>query len=312
MNRVVVSFISHLLWLAVFLGFLPFIGYTQQKDFSLGNFSFSLSPKVLETGTITEFALGYAYTDQFAGDLRLRYTTIAQNEDLLGVDDSLNAVNEKIFEIFLLPMEYRFLINPEINGQIGLGIYYEYDKLVEKGYFDMPDWGEERINSYTNDFSMHIIGPILDTRFIYRGWWFNLTIAGGIVPVFYVGAHQKIGIVPLVQDYMDYSQNTVNGPYVYTDLSCTFFKYVSLVFLYDFARRNYKIATVNDANEWYTPDTTLISQSFKLEASLLIPFGSGIYAQLGYGHAFDSMQVDSASPIRTNEHYLICSFKKDK
>jgi hypothetical protein len=218
------------LLLSVFLVLVSFPVYTQEQAFSFGSFSFSLSPKILKDGSITDIGLGLKYAEKLSGELRFRYTSIAKNESLEDVADSLNAVNESIFEVFFLPVTYTFLNMENITIHAGGGTYYEYGNLTEKGFFNMPaleNLGKERVNSYTNDFSMHVVGPLIDAGVRYRAAWFRAALSAGIVPVFFLGASQKMGMVPLLDPhYADYSQSTAGSPYFYVNLDCVLFKYV--------------------------------------------------------------------------------------
>ncbi|MDR0411573.1 MAG: hypothetical protein LBH75_06330, partial [Treponema sp.] len=44
--------------------------YTQNSRLSIGGFSFSLSPKILEDGSITDVGVGLDYAERFRGELR--------------------------------------------------------------------------------------------------------------------------------------------------------------------------------------------------------------------------------------------------
>jgi hypothetical protein len=158
-----------------------------------------------------------------------------------------------------------------------------------------------------------MLGPNIEIGFTYRANWLNLSAHGGIVPIFYLNAHQKMGIIPLLEpNYADYSQSTWGSPYFYADLSFILFKYISLAFLYDSSRLNYKVIDFDNSLNWYNPERTVVSQSLKLEASLLIPLQGSLYTQIGYGHTFDFIQLDSASPIQSSKQYLILSVKMIK
>jgi hypothetical protein len=174
----------------------------------------------------------------------------------------------------------------------------------------LQNLGKERVNSFTNDFTMHIVGPDLELGFAWRSAYVNLSANAGIVPIFYLSARQKTGIVPLMDPhYADHSQQTSGSPYLYADIGFIIWKYVSLAFLYDFSRLNYKVIDFDDNLQWYTPERKVTTQSLKIETSLLIPLGGDIYTQIGYGHTFDSTQLDSASPVKSSRQYLILTAK---
>jgi hypothetical protein len=257
--------------------------------------------------------MGLDYTDQLRGELRFRNTISSKNEELAGLADSLNAVNENIFEVFFLPVEYAFVKSPSVRLWAGAGVYYEYDKLTEKGFFNMPELetiGRERVNAYKNDFAMHIIGPLIDAGVDFNTGWLNTSLSLGIVPLFFLTTTQKMSIVPLFDPhYADYTQDTRGSPYFYARLDSTFFKYINLVLLYDTAQLQYKAIDFDDTLHWITPESTVLTQSLKIEASLLLPIGNMSF-QMGYGYTFDSTRFDSASPIDGNRQYIILTARK--
>jgi hypothetical protein len=281
----------------------------------MGRFSFSLSPKVLKNGSIIDMELGYEYTEKYAGELHLRFSTETKNEQFdETIPDSLNAIDKSNFEVFLMPFRYFIIKRPHIKFMAGAGIYYGHNKLNEKGYFNMPsleNLGKERVNSFSNDFLRHTIGPDIVLGFEFLIDWFDISVHGGIVPIFYLYAYQKMGIIPLLEpNYADYSQNTWGIPYFYADVNIILFKYISFALLYDFSRLNYQVIDFDDNLNWNALDRAIIAQSYKLEASLLAPLGSEVYAQIGYGHTFDSTRIDSVSPIHNSRQYLILSVRK--
>jgi hypothetical protein len=246
------------------------------------------------------------------GELRFRNTTTSKNEEFAYVVDSLNAAQENIFEVFLLPVEYTFIRTANSRAWLGGGLYYEYDKLAEKGFFDMPAL-ETRVNSYTNDFSMHIIGPLIDAGVDFNMGCLNTTLSAGVVPLFFLHASQEMSMTPLLDpDYADYTQDTTGSPYFYARLDSVFFKYVNLVLLYDVAQLRYQsidFEFVDDHFDWIHPESKVLTQSLKIETSLLLPLG-GMSFQIGYGYTFDSTRFDSALPVMDNRQYIILTARK--
>jgi hypothetical protein len=290
-------------------------GYAQEPTkLSMGNVGFSFAPKILKEGSITDLGVSLKYTDTMSGAVNLRYTAISKNEELLDVADSLNAVTERIFEVFLLPVQYSLFSTERYTLYLGGGAYYEYDALNEKGFFNMPaleSLGKERVNSYTNDFSMHVFGPLLEGGFRYTGEWSTVALTGGIVPVFLLGSSQKMEMVPLLDPhYADYAQTTGGSPYFYVNLDCTLFRYFNVAALYDFVHLDYKTINFDEQFTWYTPQQETIAQSLKIEVSGLLPLGNGMSFRIGYGFTFDWMQFDAASPSLSNRHYAILTVKK--
>jgi hypothetical protein len=284
-----------------------------------------LSPKILKNGSILDAGLGLSYTVRWGGEIRFRNTIITENKELAGVADSLNAVDENIFEIFFLPAEYSFIRTPKVRLWIGGGAYYEYDKLNEKGFFNMPELeaiGRERVNAYTNSFSMHVVGPLIDLgfrflvklfevdRFNIGALGFDVTLSGGVVPVFFLASSQEMGMVPLLDPHdAEYDQTTTGSPYWYVSLNATLFRFINVVLLYDMSQLKYKNIGFDDNLNWITSENTVVTHSFKVEASLLIPLG-GMQAQIGYGYTFDSTRLGGETPITGNRQYLILTAKK--
>jgi hypothetical protein len=93
-------------------------------------------------------------------------------------------------------------------------------------------------------------------------------------------------------------------------MSFVLFKFISLALLYDFSRLKYQVIDFDGDLKWYHPERTVLSQSVKLEASLLIPWSSPVYIQIGYGHTFDFVQLDAGDPVRSGRHYFICALNK--
>jgi hypothetical protein len=286
--------------------------FSQETHIHMGDVNFFLSPKILEDGSITDIGLGLKYSNRWGGELRFRYTTLSRNEKLQDVSDSLNAVDESIIEIFLLPAKYKLFDVSPFSFYLGTRVYYEFDKLNEKGFFNMSvleNLGKERVNSYTNDFSMHVVGPLVELGFDYKAAYFSASISGGVVPIFFLNSSQKMSIVPLLPDYADFSQNTTGSPYFFIDFDSTLFKYINIAFHYNFVHLDYKSIDFDDNLAWYNPERKVDTQSIKIEGALLIPIGGDISARIGYGYIYDTIKLDSVSQ-NINNHYVIFTVKK--
>jgi hypothetical protein len=283
----------------------------------LDSFFFSLSPRAMEDGSITDASLGYRYTEKFSGELRLRRSEETKNEEFDNTDASLNAIHSTIYEVFFFPFEW----NPDISGarlRLGIGAYYYDEALKEKGFFDMAvlnSLGKASLNSYTNDFSLRIVGPLVDTGFVWRkSDWFGVSLSGGVVPIFYARTNQDVSIVPLMSPVRaDYSQNTFGSPYLYADLSLIVLRYASVSIAYDYTRLKYNVLDFTydgSGFTWDTPGRTVTLQSLRLEGALRIPLGADIHAEIGGGCIFDSVKIDSGSAVHTNKNYITVSGKK--
>jgi hypothetical protein len=295
--------------------FVPAGAFPQNQHFDFGRFSLFSSSKILKDGFDTDLGLGYAYTGHFSGELRLRFSGESKIEKFdENVSDSLNAMSKNAFTLFLMPLEYFFVKNTNARFHAGLGAYYQYETLSEKGYFNMPALealGKEKVNSFSNDFSTHTLGPNIEAGFAYKTAWLDVSVRAGVVPVFWLYTNQQMRIDPLMEpNYADYSKNTWGSPFVYGDLNVIFFDFISLALLYDFSRLKYNVIDFDSNLQWYNPERTVISQSLKLEASLLILLPSSVYTQIGYGHAFDTVQLDSGEPVGNGKHYFIFTVNK--
>jgi hypothetical protein len=289
----------------------------QNQSFGNGNLSFSLSPKVLKDGSILDAALGWHYTANRAGTLRLRFSTTAKNEQFdETVPDSLVAIEDSRFETFLTPFEYALLNKPSVQIKVGAGVYYNYYTLTEKGFFDMPILDQlalPRVNSFANEATMHLVGPHAALGMSVQSEWFSMTINAGVVPYFYLNAEQRMSIIPLMEPgWASNTQDTAGSPYLYADLAVTLFKYVSIAVLYDYTKLAYRVVDFDfydDEFKWLTPEREVVSHSLKVEACALLPLGGDVYAQLGYGYTFDYTQTDSAPALETNRQYAILTLK---
>jgi len=294
---------------------IPSLAFSQER-INIGNFNFFLSPKIMEDGSIIDVGFGLYYNDSWGGEIKLRYTSTEKNEEISGTEDSLNAIKEKMFEIFFLPAEYRLIDKSNFRFWAGIGLYYEYDNLYEKGFFNLPvletlDPPRERVNSYNNDFRMHIFGPLIETGISYLSPHFSVNLSCGLVPVFFMSADQKMSIVPLLDPTIaDFSQTTWGSPHFFINFENTIFKYVNLMLIYDAAWLNYQVVDFDENLKWIHPDRNVVTHSLQTEISFLYPFSYEMSFQLGYGYMINFVSLDSAPAVSNNKHYIILSTKK--
>jgi hypothetical protein len=158
---------------------------------------------------------------------------------------------------------------------------------------------------------MHILGPLAEAGLRLRTRPVDLKLNMGITPVFYLRRDQSVQIKPYMGSaYFDHSQDTGGSPYMYGELSGIFFRFLSLSFLYEYARLDYDLISIDGNKNWITPTEELVSQSFTIEASVLLPLGGGLYLQAGYGHSFEAITTKSSTPDEENTPYLIIGTKK--
>jgi len=290
---------------------------SQGSSFSFGNFSFSLTPRILQDGSMIDFSFGMLYSGSLSGEIQFRSTQSAKNEEISGADDSLNAVKETIYEVFLLPVQYRFVQKDNFRVMAGAGLYYEYDKLNEKGFFTLNFLEEldppmERVNSYKNDFTMHLVGPLLDGKVSYNAQWFNFGFSAGIVPVFYAHFAQKLSMEPLLYPgAASLAEGTHGSPYFYFILDAIIAKYLNATFSFNYAGLTKKVIDVDDKLlGWIYPEQSVVNRSIMIEISALLPVGNGMSFQAGYGYMHNFISMDSDPAIEEGRHYLILSTKK--
>jgi hypothetical protein len=297
---------------------LSFPVFAQSRDepaeLVLGNLNLSLDTNVLEDGSETKFSLGYRYTPSIEGGLRISYVQMSYNDTLYDLQDSLVAYDELMLEIFLLPFRYHFFNDSILSFNVAAGAYYEYNTVKQHGYFNMPALAPDSLNTYRNDFSMHVLGPLAETGLRIRLNLMNITLNLGIVPIFYLRRDQSLQMNPYMgPDYFDHSQNTSGSPYVFGELNGVFFRFLSLSLLYNYFKIDYDVISINaTTRNWMTPGEELVSKIFKVEASVLLPLGGGFSFQVGYGYSFDTIEIDSGTPVHENNHYFIIGTKKDK
>jgi hypothetical protein len=235
------------------------------------------------------------------------------------VPDSLNAASTNNWQVFLFPFDYYFQAGP-FNTWLGAGIYYNYTALAEKGFFNMPTLEilhHERVNSYTNDFSMKVMGPILDGGIRYPiADWLNTSLSVTLIPIFWLWTDQHTAIVPLMDPLaLDFSQSSTGSPYFFMDFKASLFRYVSLALMYEYSKLKYQVIdfTYDAATEdfaWAIPERTVIARSFKIEVTVLLPIGKEFGIELGYGRASNSTEIVSSSVLQEDKQYVIFSAKK--
>ncbi|MDR1248448.1 MAG: hypothetical protein LBK63_04005 [Treponema sp.] len=303
---------SALILLVMLLSF-PAFAQSSDKPFELilGRLNFSLGTDVLEDGSQTDILLGYRYAPSAEGEIRFRYVKESYNDNMYDLEESLIANDEITFEIFLLPLRHHFFDNSTLSFNAAAGLYYDYNALNQHGYFNRTDLTPS-LNTQRNDFSMHILGPIVEAGLHFQTQPVDVQLKTGIVPIFYLRRDQSMRMKPFMGDeYFDHSQDTSGSPYFYGELNGIFFKFLSLSLLYEFARIDYDVIGIDGAaKKWTTLEEELITHSLKAEASVLLSFGRGLYFKVGYGHSFDTIILNSSTPVEDNAPYLIIATEK--
>ena len=296
------KFISIILLAFVFAA-LPERAAAQESEgfaLGLGRYYMSVTPKILDDGLQNDVLFGLFYTDAMnvSGEIRLRSTKEAAN-DKVWVEDSLLTRESQIYELFFLPVNYRFVKTSYISIQAGVGAYYEYNKLNENGFFNdkefFPPPGDDRYSSYVNDFTGHSIGPLLDLGVGFNHAFFRGNFSFGLVPIFSLNRVQHWSLLPFMNPNPSYSVSSESscGPYYYMSLDLNFdIKYFSflITLLNEYSNLEYKAAGFNITNQWETITEKIKYKKFALEISVLANLGgSGLKPQIGYGRIFDEV-----------------------
>jgi hypothetical protein len=205
--------------------------------------------------------------------------------------------SRKVCEVFLLPLNYYFFRGAELTLHAGLGLYYDYSKLNENGFFNDSSLyepaGEDNYSAYTNDFTAHALGPLLDIGVTYKRGIFYGAFSLGSVPVHYLNRKQSWKLSPFMNPAPSYSvaSKSVYGPYFYANIDVIInLKYISLFasLLGEYSRLRYTAAGHDTNNEWVDVEENVNNKVLSFEISILIPLGkSGIQPQIGYGRSFD-------------------------
>jgi len=263
----------------------------------------SVTPKILEDGVQTDLLFGMFYTDamKMAWEIRLRSVNGAANDTINDIEDSLLARERQVYEVFFLPLDYHFLRKSGFTLRAGAGGYYNYNKLYENGFFNdrdlyYPAYTEDHYSAYTNDFTGHAAGPLLDIGLAYSGKYISSSFSFGCVPFYYLKRDQLLKITPYMNPTPVYtvSSESTSSPYLYQILDVAVnLKYVSLFFslINEYSRLQYTAAEISGATgEWTNLEVEKINKTFALEISLLVNLGkSGFMPQLGYGRIFDEV-----------------------
>jgi hypothetical protein len=303
--------------LLIFLLF-PCLAYAENKSLGFGIAGFFLDTRIMEDGSVTNVGFDLSYNNIWGGEIRGQAAKTSTNEEVddFAVTDSLIAVKETVYELFLLPIQYRSTTDWNLQWRAGVGLHYEYQESNQKGYMDMPELetlGFARINSYTDDFSMHLFGPLMDAAAGYDTEWLNISFSGGVVPVYFLAAAEKQRMFPLF-DTVNHSQKTWGSPYFYLELDSILFKYVNLTTKYNYSRLKYEVIDLDfdgNTNKFLPvfPESAVVSQSLMFEISALLPVGD-IKFRIGYGYMLNFYTLDSGNPVSGNKHYLVLSGKK--
>ena len=303
--------------LFIFLLF-PCLAYAQDEpiDLKLGRFSFFIDTALMADGSMNNAGFGFDYNDVWGGEIRGQFTQTSETE-YSSTPDTLTTFKETVVEMYLLPAQYKPAINQNLQWRFGAGLYYEYQKSDQKGSVEIPalsSYSLETHNSFTDDFSAHIAGPLLDIGLKYNSEWFDISFSGGFVPAYFLTTTEKQRMSSLYA--AEHSQKKWGSPYFYLGLDSVVLKYINLAVKYNYARFKYDVIdfyTEGDASAIKFipafPESSVVSQSLLFEISAVLPLGSADF-QIGYGHMLNVFTPDSGNIVRENKPYLILSGKK--
>jgi hypothetical protein len=286
---------------------------TKGFDLELGRYYMSVTPKVLEDGVQYDLSFGLFYTDamKLAGEIRFRSVKTSGNDEVWEIADSLLAWDQQVYEVFLLPLNWHFFKKSGFTLRAGAGLYYNYSRLEEKGYFNDSSLyepaGPDHYNAYGNDFTGHALGPMLDAGLSWHKGSFYASFSSGVVPIFYLNQKQAWKLSPLIHPpSYTVSGESSSGPYYYFSLDMALnLKYLSLFFtlFHEYSRLSYTAVGFDDAGTWTSFDVIKEYRVLALEISLLINLGlGGFMPQIGYGRTFDEASG--------GKNYLLLGVKK--
>lgn len=273
----------------------------------------SVTPKVLENGVQTDYSFGMFYKEagKIAWEIKFRQINGTENDEVWDITDSLLSRDRKVYEIFLLPINWRFFRKSGFTLRAGAGIYYDFNELNEKGYFNdstlFEPAGPDTYNAYANKYSGHALGPLVDVGLSWKKNFFYTELSFGIVPTFYLLRNQTWNLSP----YMSPSAYSVSsesfcGPYYYLTLNVAFnFKYASLFLslLNEYSVLKYTAAGFTDTGGWADVDEENKNKTLAVEASILFNLGlGGFMPQIGYGRTLDE--------VKGGGNYLLLGVKK--
>jgi hypothetical protein len=317
-NKIIVSVFILL------LAFTPLLAQEKEGyDLDFGRFRIASTPKILDDGLQNDFLFGLFYTDamKLAGDLRVRYINGSEtNVTFWDIEDSMLNRSRQVIEVFLLPVNYYFVRKAGFSIHAGIGGYYNYSKLNENGFFNDKELYDDpaamdNYNAYTNDFTAHAVGPLLDIGINYRNSFFYGALSFGSVPIHYLDRKQTWKLSPFMYPNPTYTVESKSrgGPYFYFNFDAMFDliieerKYVSFLFslLGETSKLKYTAAGFNDTTgEWADVEEEIENKVLHLEISLLIHLGkSGIMPQIGYGRTFNETTGGS--------NYLLIGARKE-
>jgi len=283
-------------------------------DLDPNRFSLAVTPKILDDGVQTDYMFGLFYTDTLksAGEIRLRSIKGAKNDTVWGIKDSLLTRERQVIEVFLLPFNYHFFRKSGFSLRAGAGLYYDYNKLKEKGYFNdsllFEPSGPDHYNAYVNDFKGHALGPLLDTGLHFNSKYFKTLFSFGVIPIFYFNRNQHWKLSPFMDPAPSYSVASKSscGPYYYLNFDAMLsLKYITLLvsLIHEYSKLNFTAAGFDDTGLWADVNEEIINKTLALEISALINLGRlGIMPQIGYGRTFDE--------ISGGKNYLLLGAKK--
>jgi len=306
-------------WTAFFIIFAVFpLSAQEQEGFGLNSnrYSMSVVPKILKNGVQNDINFGFFYTDamRMAADVRIRTVKEAVSDNVWDIKDSHITRESQVTEIFFLPLNYCFIRNSRFSLQAGAGGYFEYNKLIENGYFNdstlFDPKGEERYSSFYNDYLGYSIGPLLDIGISYNISFFRGAISFGIVPVFFLNRNQTWTLSPYMNPDPKYSvsSESVCGPYYYLSLDLAFnLKYFIILFslLNEYSYLEYTAAGFDGTTGyWADVNEKITYTKLAFEISVLVNMGTaGIMPQIGYGRIIDE--------VTGGKNYFIIGVKKD-
>ena len=298
----------------VFLILFVFVSASPIAAFDLDRLSFTIQPKIpIDDGSLSDYGIGFRYTDRIAGEIRLNITEKKTNEKFSGIDNSLNVVAHSEWKLFFIPFQYSFVKNEKTDFSAGLGGYYYRENLDENGYFELASL-DTPVNAYTNRFFMNLGGPIIETEFSHAfSRFFRLAARAEVVPFGFYNAEQTVDIIPLFasnfSNAFSHSQSNSGAVFFHGKLTTTFFDLVDISAAYTGSFMSLDVVDFDADYNVLVSGKDSYSQIIQIEGTL--NFKVDVFnVNIGIGGLFNAVYLDSKLATENKRLYFVFGGKK--
>jgi len=307
----------------VFLVLFVLVSASPVAALDFGRFSFSLQPKIpTDDGSLSDYSIGVRYTDRISSEIRLNITEKRLNEKFTGIEDSLNVVVNSEMKWFFMPLQFAFTRSEQIHFSAGLGVYYYRQKLDENGYFIMTSL-DTPVNAYINNFSMNLVGPIIEAKFAgaFAEKKFSISAEVELAPIAYLNAKQTVDILPLfasnlsndfsieLSNPFSHSQSYWDALYFHGKLTMSFFNIVDISGIYNGSFHTFDAIDFDSDYNVFVSSKKSYSQNIQIEGSVRIHLDP-VDINFGIGGVFSSVYLDSTLTTEGKRLYFVFGGKK--